>query len=327
MAAPVAIPVIQRSPEWVEARYSGIGASEAPAAVGMSRWESPMSLWARKLRLVPEQEQSPAMLLGELMEPVLAELYERQTGERLRRRKQLLRHPEHAFMLASLDRVRTGRRIVELKHTASGQGYGEPGTDEVPDEVLVQVVHQMAVLDAPEADVAVLVGGRAPLRIYTIARDRRAEDLVIEEERAFWRHVTERTEPPVDGSEATARAIAERYPRDNGTELEAAADIAEALAALRDVRAAIDRHEQTERQLRSVIEDAMGEASVLVAPGIGRVTWKAQERRTVDWRAIALRAAADAGMAEEYLEDLAREHTTTKTARPFTPRWEDTPDG
>jgi predicted phage-related endonuclease len=45
-AAAEALPVIQRTPAWVAARREGIGASEAAAAVGLSRWQSPVSLWA-----------------------------------------------------------------------------------------------------------------------------------------------------------------------------------------------------------------------------------------------------------------------------------------
>jgi putative phage-type endonuclease len=322
VTAAVVIPVVQRTPEWVEARRSGIGASEAAAAIGLSPWESPLSLWARKCGLVPDQEVNDAMVLGQLMEPVLAQLYKLATGEDLRRRNQLLRHPVYPWMLASLDRVRTGRRIVELKHTASGAGYGEPGTDEVPDLVLAQVIHQMAVLDAPEADVAVLVAGRAPLRIYTVRRDADAEAIVIDQEREFWRHVEERTEPPVDGSEATARALAAMYPRDDGEEVIADADVAAALAALRDVRAQIETHRTNEAHLRAVIESAMGDASALVAPGVGRVTWKApKDSQVVDWKAAA--ADLKQSVVLTTWETAVFLNTTTKPgSRRFLPTWD-----
>jgi putative phage-type endonuclease len=326
-AAADALPFIQRTPAWVEARRDGIGASEAAAALGLSRWQSPVSLWAHKLGLVPETEQTLAMRTGTVLEPYLAELYTEATGLRIRRANRLLRSRRHPFMLASLDR-RAGDRIVELKWTARGDGYGEPGTDEVPDEVLAQVIHQMAVVDAAAADVAVLVGG-ADFRRYTVTRDLEAEAVLVDAEREFWRHVEERTEPPVDGSLATQRALAELYPRDNGIEMVADADAAAALLALRDVRASIAVHEENERRLRAALEAAMGEAAVLVAPGVGRVTWKAtKDSQVTDWKAVAsdfrtLLAGTEVGASTEGLDAIEAQHTTTKTGvRRFVPRWE-----
>jgi putative phage-type endonuclease len=340
----IALPVVQRTPAWLEAKEDGIGSSEASAALGLSRWESPLSLWARKLRLVPPPEPTPEMELGVLMEPVLAELYERATGERIRRANRLLQHRDHPWMLASLDRVRTGRRLVELKHTARGDGYGEPGTDEVPDEVLAQVVHQMAVVNAPEADVAVLVGGRPPIRIYTVHRDREAEAALIDGERDFWRHVEERREPPVDGSAATRRALAERYPRDTGEVIVAGEELRAALERLRVIRTNVDQLAEAEAETVAQIKAAMGVAAELVADGIGRVTWRAtKDRSSTDWKAVAveLRQSYDLALSiyaaggsidvegvTAWLNDVIPSHTETKPGtRPFVARWEEETDG
>jgi putative phage-type endonuclease len=325
MTAPVVIPVVQRSPEWIEARRSGIGASEAGAAIGISRWTSPYALWCDKLGLTTPEEQTPAMLLGELMEPVLADLAGRELGESLRRRNHLLRHAEHPWMLASLDRVRPGRRgLVELKHTARGDGYGDPGTDEVPDDVLAQCVHQMAVADAPSVDVFALVGGRAPIRRYTILRDPDAEAALIEAEREFWRHVETRTAPPLSGSASDLDALAAQHPADDGATvtLEAGHPVAAALAALRDVRETQERAKTDESRLRAVIEAEMAEASVLTVPGVGRVTWKASRTSpATDWAAVAR------ALGEAYPAALAAAVASNTTpagtgSRRFVPSWE-----
>ena len=92
-----------------------------------------------------------AMQIGTALEPMIAKLYEVETGVSARRVNRLQRSKAHPWMLASLDRRRADGRLVELKWTERGVGYGEPGTDEVPDEVLVQLVQQMAVTGAPAA--------------------------------------------------------------------------------------------------------------------------------------------------------------------------------
>jgi len=51
-------------------------------------------------------------------------------------------------------------RLVEIKTARSADGWGEAGTDEVPQEYLIQVQHYLAVTALPVADVAVLFGGQ-----------------------------------------------------------------------------------------------------------------------------------------------------------------------
>lgn len=343
MPAPTVIPVRQRTEAWREARYEGIGASEAAAAIGVSPWQSPVGLWAEKLRIVPPQRETLPMRIGSELEPLIARLYQEATGSKVRRVSMLRRHPVHAFMLASIDR-RAGKRPVELKYSLRGTGYGEPGTDEVPDEVLVQVLHQLAVMDEPEADVAAIIGGRPEVQIYTIRRDAEAEAAIVDREAVFWDHVQSRTEPPLDGSEATLRALAAIYPRDEGETIEADDRARAALVSYRLAEAMEDSGLAGKAEARAVLEDLMGTAAKLVAPGIGEVRWKTTKDVTkTDWKALAGAyreaierelAMVEAGdMSEtalpslEDLDALAATHTETKPgARPFVPKFEEEPE-
>lgn len=281
------LPVKQRTPEWIEARTHGIGASQAAAAIGMSDWQSPIGLWAEKLGLVPPQSETLPMRIGAELEPLIARLYTEATGVKVRRANLLRQHPEHAFMLASLDR-RAGRRPVELKYSLRGTGYGEPGTDEVPDDTLVQVLHQLAVVDEDEADVAVIVGGRPDVQIYRVVRNADVEARIIEREAIFWDHVESRTEPPVDGSEATRRALTAMYPRDTGETVIATDAIGDWLREYGEATAAIKQFEAVKLEARNHVADFMGTATRLVAPGVGEVTFKnTKDRTTVEWEALA----------------------------------------
>ena len=69
----------QGSPEWHEHRRKYRNASETPAVLGVSPWQTPYQLWQLKLGLV-EQEVTPAMRHGSDMEPAARAAYERQTG-------------------------------------------------------------------------------------------------------------------------------------------------------------------------------------------------------------------------------------------------------
>lgn len=325
--APRVIPVKQRTPEWLDARQNGIGASQAAAAIGVSEWQSPVGLWAEKLGLVPPPAETLPMRIGSAIEPLIAALYTEATGVKVRRANLLRQHPTHDFMLASIDR-RAGRRPVELKYSARGHGYGEPGTDEVPEDVLVQVLHQLAVMDEPEADVAAVIAGRPGIQIFTIVRHAGAEAAIVEREAVFWDHVQSRTEPPLDGSAATLDALAAIYPRDEGEVIEADETIDFDLVQIRDARIAIADWERLQAESRARVEAYMGTASKLVAAGIGEIRWKTNKDSVVtDWKALAgaYRELLDADSFDRArIDELLAEHTTTKPgARPFVPRFEE----
>jgi putative phage-type endonuclease len=320
----IVLPVRQHTPEWLEARENGIGASQAAAAIGLSEWQSPIGLWAEKLGLVPPIEENVSMRIGSALEPLIAQMYTEATGVKIRRANNLRQHAEHPFMLASLDR-RAGRKPIELKFSARAVGYGEPGTDEVPDDVLVQVLHQLAVLDEPEGDVALLKPGADDVLIYPITRTPEAEAAIVERETVFWDHVVTRTEPPVDGSEATRRALTAMYPR-GADELVVDADgeTAEAMRHLRITREEIAAREAWRNELEAKIKAAMlaAGATVIRAEGVGQIPWRAtKDRETTDWEAIA--RLMEPENPDVYAALLAS-HTTAKSTAPRfgPPRWD-----
>ena len=58
--------------EWLEARRHGITASEIAAVLGLSPYESPYSLYWRKLGELPAQDDTLAMALGRHLESFVA---------------------------------------------------------------------------------------------------------------------------------------------------------------------------------------------------------------------------------------------------------------
>lgn len=277
----------QGTPEWHAWRREGIGGSDAPIVTGDAPWGSRYRLWAEKLGEADPEPPTARMRLGNLAEPLIADLYAERTGRELSVADTLRVHPENRWMRASIDRW-AGERIVECKLSDSSD-WGHEGTDEVPAHVMVQVQHQLAVTGAPVADVAHLPS-RGDLRVYTIEPDARLIDLLIAEEEAFWAQVTRREPPAIDGSRATATYFAARYPSDNGAEMVADADLAAVVDLLRDVRTRIDMLDERKAALESRIKAALGELSVLRGPA-WHVTWKrTRDWVKTDWEAIATTA-------------------------------------
>jgi predicted phage-related endonuclease len=93
-----AIPVIQGTPEWIDARRDVVGSSDIPIITGSSPYAtSVFALWAAKTRLVelepPDPETQELFDLGHALEEPIADRYTVITGRPLRRRRQLLVHP------------------------------------------------------------------------------------------------------------------------------------------------------------------------------------------------------------------------------------------
>src|SRR5690606_26541789 len=124
-------------------------------------------------------------------------------------------HPEHSFLVANPDRfVENERRGAEIKTCGlwGRSDWGEPGTDEVPADYLMQTVHYMAVTGFDVWDVPVLFHG-SRFACYVVQRDRDLERWVIDRLQTWWqRHVVEGWDLPLDGSPACAEFVALRYP-------------------------------------------------------------------------------------------------------------------
>jgi len=89
--------------EWLEARRSGVGASEVAAILGVEGCPfTERDVYFSKV-LGEEQESTPYMERGRILEAPAADLYARETGRQLRRMP-LVRHKELPILFADLDR-------------------------------------------------------------------------------------------------------------------------------------------------------------------------------------------------------------------------------
>lgn len=271
--------------EWHEQRMTGIGATDSPIVVGVR--PGLFELWEEKTGQRPPREETREMRRGKLLEPVIAQMYEDETGRRLRRSPALYRHPDRPFLVAHIDR-RTRGRLVEIKSSAFGRGWGEPADspDSIPPRVRVQVQHQMEVTGVDAADVVVLIAGH-DLRRYELAYDPLMADGIVESATDFWGYVERREPPPIDGSEDASHYLSRRYPRASGQDVVATPEQALLVEQLRAVREELKAAGPRERELKNRIKEALGEHSKLIGPGFS-VSWTGgEEKPTVDWEAVA----------------------------------------
>ena len=267
--------------DWLSVRRNGIGSSDAAAAVGLNPYKAQLALWMEKtgrddlFAPIDVNDESTPVYWGTLLEPIVAASYVKRTGNRVRKVNAVLQHPDHPFLLANLDREIIGVpevQILECK-TAGVQG-ARLWKDGVPEYVVLQVQHQLAVTGKRAADVAVLIGGQE-LQIHRIKRDDLLIERLIQLEEVFWGYVQSDVAPPVDGSDSADQALRRLYPNDVGSTVDFSQDL-EMSAAFSDlvaVRQTLDTQTKLEALLKQRIQQRMGEASKAVFE-TGDVTWR-----------------------------------------------------
>lgn len=267
--------------QWLDIRRSGIGSSDAAAAVGLNPYKSQLELWMEKTgragalpQVDPNDETSP-MYWGTLLEPIVAAHYTKRTGNRVRKVNAVLQHPTHSWMLANLDREVMGSpEVAILECKTAGLNGARLWKEGVPDYVHLQVMHQLAVTGKQAADVAVLICGQ-DLQIFRIHRDEEQIQQLIELEQAFWKYVEKDIQPPADGSDSADLALRCLYPRDAGEVLDLSheTDLATAFSDLLAVRQKLTDMTELESQLKHRIQQRMGDASRALFEN-GEVSWK-----------------------------------------------------
>lgn len=319
----------QNTPEWLEARRRYIGASDAPAILGLSQWSTPTDVALEK-RGLATTEENDAMRRGHLLESVVAELYARQTGRMLSRCNSVV-HPEYSFIAASPDRIIDEETLLECKtHSARVRAkYGEPGTDQVSDYEFVQVQHQMACTGASSVEVAILFGDNEALRlladmvdhgvavdvaaniaggnmefcVYHIPRDDSFinEDLIpaLEE---FWEEYVLGEKIPEDIRTMTPR---------NAMRIASSTEN-RSIEELKLMWIQLERSKISYETKRRDVEDYIGDAAGIETTS-GIITWKKtnpKPKRVTDWEALARRCFEC--MTNDEAESLLEEFTRTE---------------
>lgn len=278
--------------QWLEVRKGGIGSSDAAAAVGLNPYKSPLELWLEKTGRADTPSEHQGMddprFWGTLLEPYVAVAYQQKTNRKVRKLNAVLQHPTLPFMLANIDREVVGSPEVQILECKTAGEFGSRlWKNGVPEYVLLQVQHQLAVTGKSAADVAVLLCGQK-LEIHRIERDDEIIARLMVLESHFWTHVESDTPPAADGSESAARALRHLY-QGNDTALDFTGNAVlghtfDSLAALDQEIAAKERDAE---HLKQAIQQAMGDASKAVFSN-GVVTFKrAKDGTRIDTKALA----------------------------------------
>ena len=298
--------------DWLEYRKQGIGGSDASVVCGINRYKSPVELWMEKTDQLPPQEAGEAAYWGTQLEALVRAEFTKRTGIEVKQIKQLLQSEEYPFMLANLDGVCEhpdyGPVVFEAK-TASAYKAGE-WENAIPDEYALQLQHYMAVTGYQGAYIAVLIGGNT-FRWKFVERDEELISMLIELELDFWNHVQDGTPPPLDGSEASAKFLSERFPDSvPKSQIELPDTAAELLAQYDQACEELETVTERKQKAENLLKEMMGENEVGTS-GDRVITWKSVSQERLDSKTLK---AEHPTLCKKYTNKTSYRRFTIKTA-------------
>lgn len=272
---------------WHWWRKQGIGGSDISAILGFNNYKNEVSVWLEKTGQIDPVEENFKMKMGNMLEPIVADLFAEEHPElKIKRNHFLLQHSKIDCMTANIDReiicpVR-GRGILEIKTT--GEFSKKEWTSEtVPDMYMFQIQHYFAVTGYKFGYFAVLIGGNTEYKSYLVERDDGIIAFIEAQAVQFWDKVVNNEMPVLDGSEASREALSVIYPHENAKAetIELPFHLMAMMEELQEIKKKETELDERKRFLQAQIITDLGN-NTIGRVGNYYVTWKPQTRNTVD---------------------------------------------
>lgn len=307
------------SPEWQADRRNYLGASDMPKVVGASAYGGPLDVYFEKRGLLTIEE-TPAMRRGHIYEPAIAQEYAERFPDVSLESAPTIAHPQFPWLRATPDRIvssHIGRYLLEIKTVTPYlmHKYGPDGSDELPDDKIVQVQTQMAVTGLPLAHVAVAFGWET--RVFVIERDLDTQQMLIEQAHDFWHnyHLANIEPPPRIGVDSES-VIKRKYASHGDTVITADDAQTAIIAALAQAKADIDAAEARETVAKQQLMLIIGNNKAIDSTA-GRVNWtETKGRESIDTKGLI----AHLRVPEEVLQSFTRIGAPFRTMRYYEPK-------
>jgi len=277
--------------QWLEERRKGICGTDISAILGLNPWKTAYDVWLEKTGRAKPSEENMAMKMGKLLEPIVAGLYEEETGKKLQD-CELVVHPNYDFIRGTPDRMVCNEDLgLEIKTLRSfdasksaGITWGEQYTDRIPQHYFLQVIWYMLLTDKNAFDVAALAGGQ-DFRIYRVNRDQELEKMLIDKAYEFWRkNVLENNPPEISENDDLSKIYNKITP--------GAIIATDEIASICYELARIDKVEKEaaakKKELKAIVQIFMKEKDELIDNSSGEtlITWHGSEVSRLDHKRL-----------------------------------------
>jgi len=199
--------------------------------------------------------------------------------------------PGAEILAANLDGLLVGKpEAVECKYANAdfAKGYGDEGSDEVPDHVVVQVQHQIYCAELERVWVAAALAGYSlTLRLYQVQRDEELIAMIAEKGRQWWiEHVV--AQRPPEGAETPPIEVLKVIRREPDSMIDLVQDAQELAEEMTRIKAeGKDLDERWEGYYARMVE-LLGEAEAGRLPNGEVVSFKASTSRRLDGKLLRL---------------------------------------
>jgi putative phage-type endonuclease len=228
------------TPAYFEARRATVSASEIATIMGLAppHWTSRFDLWWAKASGVDIRAENKGMRRGKRLEALVVEDYADAHPEfHVESPVGLLANKDRPWQTATPDgivlepgpdmQIMVGRRMfhgslpvagLEAKTSGSRDGWGEPGTDQVPVYYRAQCLWQLDVLGVDVTELPVWFG--TDYREYTIERHDKDIQAMRDAAQMFLMELEQGVQPDIDAAYATTRRLQYLHPSVDAGEIE-----------------------------------------------------------------------------------------------------------
>jgi putative phage-type endonuclease len=273
---------------WLAARQAGLGGSDVSAVLGLNPWKSAYEVWLDKTGQLPPTRSTYAMERGHRLESACAQWFCDQSGLSARRTGTWVRLDE-PWMRANPDRWVSDGGGYEGKTTGEDWGNAWAHGETPAQHAALQSMWCMAVTGLGHWYVAALADSW--FRWWRLPRDEALIGEMVDRCGTWWkRYVEADRPPPVDGSEATSKALKRAYARPEPVWRDyrgpmPLSDMAEVpgLTLLReerrDLKVEVAEREARIKKLENEIRARLGHCRVGLEDGLPVMGWPLKSRR------------------------------------------------
>lgn len=273
--------------DWLKARQMGIGGSDASAVAGFNPWKSAMQVYIDKKEENPKEEHSFRMELGNKLEQTVADIFTDKTNLKVRNVNGLLRNPKYPFATANIDRAIVGEKAFLECKTTNSYAAKEWEDGKIPIQYEIQCLHYMAITGAEYCYIAALIGNQ-DFVIHKIERDEDAIKQLMTIEEKFWNeNILKDILPDPDGSDSYNEYLSKKYKNTNEetVNLSYMNNVEDIFKRYDEIQIDIKDLEKEKKTIEQLLKEELKEAQKGTV-GDRVVTWKAQERTSIDTKRL-----------------------------------------
>jgi len=258
----------------IEQRKNKLGSSDMAAVLGLDPYRSAWDVWAEKTGRLETTEPTAAMEAGNWLEAGVLNYAASALGKLILNQYRVCDGTPLAAHIDAL--VQETGEPVEAKTTGIYGpvvgAWGESGTDQVPDYVIIQATVHLICTNAETCYVPALIGGRG-LEMYHVPRDKDLADIIIEKAVEFWHRHVEKDTPPSDARPSPQILKIIRREPGSTTTIDT-----ELVRQWRAACEAFSAAKKAKEELQNKVIAALGDAEAAECE-LGTVTYLKQQRR------------------------------------------------